>query len=273
MLRIVTQNIWGKKNRWQERADAIGRNMRDLEVDIICIQESAPDHFEYLRSHSFRRFPHAYYAATDDGSVTPWPQGLAVFSRLAALETGKVDIGREVETRNPWMRVVQFVKVKLPSGHSLAVFNTHLFLSSVQKHTGIKSCLEVMQRAQFADCIHILTGDFNINLDTQPEYLALLAEHRYADMWSAKNGNKTGFTAPYHLDRPLAKRIDGYFTQCERLDRVISVSQVNTEPINDGSLLLSDHIGVMATLELDHSASEWNQSRYESVSEGESAAQ
>ena len=113
MLRIVTQNIWGVNNQWQERANAIGRNMRDLEVDIICIQESAPDHFEYLRSRSFRCFPHAYYAESDDGSLTPWPQGLAVFSRLAALETGKVDIGREVETRNPWMRILQYMKVEL----------------------------------------------------------------------------------------------------------------------------------------------------------------
>ena len=40
MFRIVTQNIWGKNSRWQERADAIGRNMDDLEVDIVCIQES-----------------------------------------------------------------------------------------------------------------------------------------------------------------------------------------------------------------------------------------
>ena len=273
MLRIVTQNIWGKNNQWQERANAIGRNMRDLEVDIICIQESAPDHFEYLRSRSFRCFPHAHYAASDDGSLTPWPQGLAVFSRLAALETGKVDIGREVETRNPWMRIVQYMKVKSLSGHSLAVFNTHLFLSTVQKQTGIRSCLEVMQRAQFADHTHILTGDFNINLDTQPEYLAPLVQHQYADMWTAKNGNKTGYTDPYHLDRPLAKRIDGYFTQCDRLDRVNSVSQVNREPINDGSLLLSDHIGVMATLDLDHNASAWNHSKDESVSEGEGAAQ
>ena len=54
MLRIVTQNIWNVNDRWQARADAIGRNMVDLEVDIVCIQESAPDHFEYLRSHSFR---------------------------------------------------------------------------------------------------------------------------------------------------------------------------------------------------------------------------
>ena len=251
MLRIVTQNIWGKNNQWQERANAIGRNMRDLEVDIICIQESAPDHFEYLRSHSFRHFPHAYYAPSDDGSVTPWSQGLAIFSRLAALESGKVDIGRELETRNPWMRIVQYIKVQLPSGQTVAVFNTHLFLSSAQKKTGIKTCLEVMQRDKFAECTHILSGDFNINLDTQPEFLAPLAEHQYADMWTAKNGDTTGYTAPYHLDQPLAKRIDGHFTQSDRLDRVIIVSQVNMEPISDGNLLLSDHIGVMATLDLD----------------------
>ena len=70
-------------------------------------------------------------------------------------------------------------------------------------------------------------------------------------MWTAKNGNETGYTDPYHLNRPLAKRIDGFLTQRERLGSAESVSQVNMEPINDGSLLLSDYIGVMATLELD----------------------
>ncbi|MCY4537703.1 MAG: hypothetical protein OXE52_05665 [Chloroflexi bacterium] len=174
-----------------------------------------------------------------------------MFSRLAALETGKVDIGREVETRNPWMRIVQYMKVELLSGHCLAVFNTRLFLSGVQKHTGVKSCLEVMQGAQCADCAHILSGDFKINLDTQPKRLAPLVQYQYADKWTAKNGNKTGYTDPYRLNRPLAKGIDGFLTQRERLGRAKSVSQVNMEPINDGSLLLSDHIGVMAPLELE----------------------
>ena len=102
-----------------------------------------------------------------------------------------------------------------------------------------------------ADCAHILAGDFNINLDTQPEHLAPLAEHRYADLWIARNGSETGYTAPFHLDRPLTERIDGHFTQRDCLDRVVGVSLVNTEPINDGSLLLSDHIGVMAIMDLD----------------------
>ena len=108
-----------------------------------------------------------------------------------------------------------------------------------------------MRRAQFAGHQHILAGDFNINLDRQPQYLAPLAEHRYADLWTAINGSETGYTAPFDLVEPLAKRIDGFFTQRDKLDRVVSVSLVNSEPVNDGSLLLSDHIGVMATLDLD----------------------
>ncbi|MCY3779977.1 MAG: hypothetical protein OXG78_06690, partial [Chloroflexi bacterium] len=59
-----------------------------------------------------------------------------------------------------------------------------------------------------------------------------------------------GYTAPLDHDEQLVKRIDGLFTQRDRLDPVVSVSLVNSEPINDGSLLLSDHIGVMATLDL-----------------------
>ncbi|MDD9955626.1 MAG: hypothetical protein OXP68_05345 [Anaerolineaceae bacterium] len=93
-----------------------------------------------------------------------------------------------------------------------------------------------------------MTGDFNINLDTQPEYLTPLAAHRYVDLWAAKNGGETGYTSPWRPDRPLAERIDGHFMQRDSLDRVVSVSQVNTESIVDGSLLLSDHVGVMATI-------------------------
>ncbi|MDE2775581.1 MAG: hypothetical protein OXI77_06545 [Chloroflexota bacterium] len=251
MLRIVTQNIWNKNDHWQERADAIGRNMDELEVDIVCIQESTPDHFEYLESHSFRRFPHAHYAPSDDGSATPYPQGLAMFSGLPALDAGKVDIEREREMRNPWMRILQYVTLETPSGLSLTVFNTHLFISVQQKESGIKSCADFMRRAQYDGNQHILAGDFNINLDTQPEYLAPLAEHRYADLWTVIDGSETGYTAPFDLDQPLAERIDGFFTQRDHLDRVVSVSLVNSEPVNDGSLLLSDHIGVMATLDLD----------------------
>lgn len=251
MLRIVTQNIWNKNDHWQERADAIGRNMVDLEVDIVCIQESTPDHFEYLKSRSFSRFSHANYAPSDDGTVSPRPQGLAMFSRLPTLETGQVDIGREREMSNPWMRNLQYMTLETPTGYSLTVFNTHLFISGGQKESGIRSCVDFMRRPQFAGCQHILAADFNINLDTQPEYLASLTEHRYADLWTAKNGNETGYTAPLDLDEPLAERIDGFFTQRDRLDRVVCVSLVNTEPINDGSLLLSDHIGVMAKVNLD----------------------
>ena len=251
MLRIVTQNIWNVNDHWQERANAIGRNMVDLDVDIVCIQESTPNHFEYLKSHSFSRFPHAYYAPSDDGTVAPRPQGLAIFSRLPALETGQVDIGREREMSNPWMRNLQYMTLETPSGYSLAVFNTHLFLSDGQKESGIRSCVDFMRRAQFASHQHILAGDFNIILDTQPEYLASLAEHRYADLWTAKNGSETGYTAPLDLNQPIVVRIDGFFTQRDRLDRVVDVSLVNAEPINDGRLLLSDHIGVMAIMNLD----------------------
>ena len=254
MLRIVTQNIWGQNNHWRERADAIGQNMRDLAVDIICIQESAPEHFEYLESHSFRRFPHSAYASSDDGAFTPYPQGLAIFSRLALLEIGKVEIGREVETKNPWMRIVQYVKVELEYGRNLAVFNTHLFLSDAQKRYGIKTCVDVMRQPRFADCAQILGGDFNINLDTQPDYLMPLTRRQYIDLWAAKNREKTGYTSPLHLERPLAKRIDGHFLPGDMYDKVTSVSLVNTKPINKGRLLLSDHIGVMTTLDVQHNS-------------------
>ena len=93
MLRIVTQNIWGKNDHWQQRADAIGENLQAQDVDVLCIQETSPDHFAYVRQNSFAHLPYAYYAPSDDGSLTPGQQGLAVFSRYEALDSGQQDLG------------------------------------------------------------------------------------------------------------------------------------------------------------------------------------
>ena len=251
LLRVVTQNIWGKNNQWQERADAIGQNMHDMAVDVVCIQESLPDHFEYLERHSFSHYKYAYYAPSDDGSVAPSIAGLAIFSRVPAVISGQADLGREGQARNPWMRIVQYVTLELPTGQHVSIFNTHLFLSDDQKRKGIQGCVDVMQEAQFADSMRILTGDFNINLDTQRELFTPLTDQQFVDVWHAKNGYDTGYTDPHAFGRPLAKRIDGFFAQRDMLDSIISISRVNAEPVNNGNLLLSDHIGVMATFDWD----------------------
>ena len=112
---------------------------------------------------------------------------------------------------------------------------------------GIQGCVDVMKKPQFADSARILTGDFNINLDTQHELLTPLADQQFVDVWRAKNGNRLGYTDPYAFNKTLAKRIDGFFVQRDKLDSVIGISLVNKEPVNSGNLLLSDHIGVMAT--------------------------
>ena len=103
---------------------------------------------------------------------------------------------------------------------------------------------------QFADSARILTGDFNINLDTHHELLTPVAEQQFVDLWRAKNGDRLGYTDPYAFNKTLAKRIDGFFVQRDKLGSVIGISLVNKEPVNSGNLLLSDHIGVMATFSI-----------------------
>ena len=226
--------------------------MHDLAVDVVCIQESSPDHFEYLKSHSFSRFEYAFYAPSNDGSVAPSPEGLAIFSRVPAAKSGQVDLGREGQHRNPWMRIVQYVTLELPTGQHVAIFNTHLFLSHDQKRKGIQGCMDVMQEPQFVDSARILTGDFNIKLNTERELLTPLTDQQFVDVWRAKNGDDPGYTAQSARDRPIDHRIDGYFMQRSLLDTVIGIYLVNAEPVNNGNLLLSDHIGVMATFDFTH---------------------
>ncbi|NDJ60716.1 MAG: hypothetical protein GYB67_06295 [Chloroflexi bacterium] len=251
MLNIVTQNIWGKNDQWQARADAIGINMRTLEVDVLCIQESSPEHFAYVQRHSFADFPYAHYAPSDDGSITPGQQGLATFSRLPMIAAGKADLGREDHPQiDPWMRIIQYIRIEPTPGHTVTVFNTHLFLNTAQKRAGIDGCVAVMRGPLFADDVQILVGDFNILLDTPDDHLAALSNAGFVDVWRAQHPQAPGLTWPLTFDRPPQRRIDGHFIHADRLEHVAEIALANDQPINEGTLLLSDHVAVLGTYRL-----------------------
>lgn len=251
MLRIVTQNIWGKNNEWQTRADAIGQNMQDLDVDVLCIQESSPDHFDYLKDNSFKHFDYAFYAPSDDGTKTPGQQGLAMFSRLPSLLNGQADLGREDHPNiDPWMRIIHYIQIERENGSKVTIFNTHLFLNSAQKRAGINGCARAMAQPELADTTRILAGDFNIVLDRPGDALIALTEHNFVDIWGAKHADEVGLTWPLYLSRPPERRIDGFFIRQDDLASVQEIKLINDTPINDGQLLLSDHIAVMISIDV-----------------------
>ncbi len=251
MLRIVTQNIWGKNDHWQQRADAIGANLRAQDVDVLCIQETSPDHFEYLRQSSFTHLPYAYYAPSDDGTVTPGQQGLAIFSRHAAQANGQSDLGREDHPQiDPWMRIIQWVRLAMPAGEAVTIFNTHLFLNAAQKQAGIQGCVEVMQQATFSDDTRILTGDFNILLNDPQQQTAPLTALGFRDVWQALHPDDAGYTWPLGVGRTPQRRLDGFFVHMDGLARVQAITHINEQPQSQPSLYLSDHIGVLGTFEI-----------------------
>lgn len=246
MLRIVTQNIWGKNDHWQQRADAIGANLQAQDVDVLCIQETSPDHFAYVRQNSFAHLPYAYYAPSDDGSLTPGQQGLAIFSRYEARDSGQQDLGREDHPHiDPWMRIIQWVRLSLADGKTVAIFNTHLFLNAAQKRAGIQGCADVMQQAHVATDMRILTGDFNILLNTPQQQTAPLTALGFRDVWQALQPDDAGYTWPLGVGRTPDRRLDGFFVHDADLSRVQHIVHVNAQPHPEQTLYLSDHIGVL----------------------------
>lgn len=246
MFKVLTQNIWGMNNNWQVRADLIGQQMDARSVDMICIQESSPDHFAYLKNNSFAAWPYAVYAPSDDGTVTPGTQGLAMFSKHAIVATGQFNLGREDHPEiDPWMRIIHFVQVQIES--LITVFNTHLFLNKAQKKQGIDGCTDFITQLRFASSFRMLVGDFNIHLN-QPErstLLSSLTDAGFSDVWMAVNPDDPGLTWPLDHDRVPIVRLDAHFVESAQLNKVHSIELVNDELLQDGALYLSDHTGVL----------------------------
>lgn len=247
MFKILTQNIWGKNNHWQERANLIGKNMDEQAVDVLCIQETSPDHFEYLKTESFKAWEHAVYAPSDDATLAPGYQGLAMFSRHPIQNAAQYDLGREDHPNiDPWMRIIHAIQITV-GDKVVTVFNTHLFLNQAQKQEGIAGCVRFMQESQFDKSIKILVGDLNIRLNKPEDLLLPLTSAGYIDIWKALQGDEAGLTWPLEHDKPPKVRLDGHFIHNTNSPLVNNITLANDKlsPITNIDLYLSDHIGVM----------------------------
>jgi endonuclease/exonuclease/phosphatase family metal-dependent hydrolase len=266
-LRVLTLNIWNCSGPWEQRREVIRRGLRDLDPDVIGLQE-------VLRPMS------ADSASADTG--VGQVQELAVelgyhVAYGAAFETGGMEFGNAVLSRypvqathvlalpqldSPYPRSLLHAELASPFGQ-IPFFVTHLthrFHEGHVREAQVKAiAAHVKELAPLQQFPAILVGDFNATpASDEIRYLSGLAslgaKSTYFCDTFALMGRGEGITFshhnPYAADlREPDRRIDYVFVRGPNARGLGAplAAQVCFDGAHDG-IFASDHYGVMATL-------------------------
>lgn len=270
-MKIITYNIQNYEGDWNERLHLIADLINNAQPDIICLNEvrglydGTPNEAEQIQGllenglWNLQVTQAAVYA----GDNPPDWEGLAILSRqdLLMVETGSLALKICSDTLN--RRIVQFASFNLDgSGDLFYVFNNHLTTDS-------SSCYgdqlnEVIAFANKFTGSAVLVGDLNQpheenlcgNVPCVPTELNPLLNAGWVDLWMhAYKGVSTekGYTWQIGTGLSPTKRLDYIWARGDAVSQFLSIEDLGGDPVN--GTYLSDHMAVMATLNIDINSS------------------
>lgn len=260
MLRVLTLNCWNLAGPWRERREEIVVWLRQLDADLVCLQEVIDDdHGRNSARWLAERagYPHVAYAGDE---VQPGVRfGNAVLSRWPIDHQASHFLPNEGRPE-PVVRLLLHARTD-----GLDVFCTHL--TSLFPHASLRE----QQVLRIDELIRehadpesplppILAGDFNADADSSEiRFLCGLASIAgrstyFQDAWRVAGGRERGTT--WSNENPFAaaehepeRRIDYVFVGWRRDDgrgRVTACSVVADRPLT--GTWPSDHFGVLADI-------------------------
>jgi endonuclease/exonuclease/phosphatase family metal-dependent hydrolase len=277
-LRVVTLNFWGNEPPLDTRLALAVRQLRELDADVICMQECRP-----LDGKSGRTTAdvfadelgmHAHYAtscAWKDGDYAGLPageEGLAIITRDKPLATRRLELpeARPTETR-------QLLSVQLATGW---VHTTHLHyrlddgVAREKQVLAIDAEIRAIGRDN-TSAPHILCGDFNATPDSDEmrflRGLTTLDNRRthFQDAWLRLHreciqgdGPNEGITwsSENELTRPLRsldidRRIDYIYVTSRKKDGRGTIHDCRvTLTEREAGICASDHYAVVADIQV-----------------------
>ncbi|MFH2010865.1 MAG: endonuclease/exonuclease/phosphatase family protein [bacterium] len=245
-LTLLTYNVLSDPRRAAERAPALLQILREVDADIVALQEAAPWFVKLLRDQPWFR---SRYRTTSIGAANVAPGGLLILSRFP--------ITRSLVARLPGRqgRVVLMADLRI-DGTTVAVGTVHLesFLQDgARRAEQLKLVFPLLQHGADA----ILMGDFNFEEGAVPETAHL--DKAYKDLWTALRRNAPGYTWDNERS-PMAKRNAFPGEPSRRLDRILFRSEtwrphtvriIGFRPVSQAEPVLfpSDHFGVLGVLQ------------------------
>lgn len=262
-LRVVTWNVWWQFGPWKQRAPAILQALRDLDADVICLQEVWGENGTNFAAQlaDDLGYHHVY---TPGANMNDVRMGNAILSRWPILNSE--DIALYDQKNAEEMRVVIHAEIDGPRG-VIPVFCTHLNWQQHHSHIRQRQVTDLMQ---FIDqtCRQnrswkfppVICGDFNA--DPQSEEIRMMTGQTtcpidnlvFHDAWHFGTDRGVGYTwnninpnvaETYEPDR----RIDYIFAgwaQPDGFGHVVECQIVGNQMV-DG-IWPSDHFALLAEL-------------------------
>lgn len=248
-VRIATLNARNTADGWRRRGrrELLLRQLLELEPDVIGLQElrSIPDQAAWIDREVERRTAgrvgYQRYRTYKTGLWGFW-EGIGLLSRLPVAERASLGLGGQY-------RVAQRVKVALPGGGVLEVYNAHLDSKEEAVRTAqARRILEWMEGSP-PSTPQVLLGDLNARPGSTTVEL-LSARLRSAHV--AVHGSEPAKTVPTPLRRGATgpgSVLDFIFVSghLEVHDARLAFDQVDPA---DEHLAASDHYGLVATVAL-----------------------
>jgi endonuclease/exonuclease/phosphatase family metal-dependent hydrolase len=258
-LRVATWNVWWRFGPWEERQPAIAETLRDLDADVIALQEvwdvdDGPGQAEVLADAL--GYEHVFAAGFDAGEAS---FGNAVLSRwqIAASDTRTLPTTPSTDE----FRVALKVEVDGPRGR-FELFTTHLnwrYDESHVRQAQVRALAEFVGESKNRSYPPIVCGDFNAEPDS--DEIRMLTGRAsvpvprlvFVDAWDVA-GHGPGYT--WSNDNPFAardleadRRID-YVLVGWRKERgaghVVGARVAAIDPV--AGVYPSDHYAVVAEL-------------------------
>lgn len=259
-LRVVSYNLQGMRpdSNWQVRMFFILQRLRELDPDIILLQEVCQDMdgdgsdnqartiAEDLGEHFGREY-HWSFCQSHVG----WEQfdeGVGIVSRWPVVEESCQPL-----VNGTFPRRVAWQRIQTPYGEVQA-FSTHLEHMSNQGSVRLQQARQARdfvlgKLATWPESAAILGGDFNTTPGTAPilVFTAAGPDSVFADAWASANPGQPGYTIPAEA---ATSRIDFQFTRHNGQPWVPDSCRVVMTRTYDGTHTLSDHLGVLSVYDL-----------------------
>jgi endonuclease/exonuclease/phosphatase family metal-dependent hydrolase len=267
-VRVVTQNLWGRRGAWDERRAVLVEELRRLEPDLVALPESIKrDQYDqvvdvlgpgYHVAHQSAREPR------DEPDVEPG-QGHSLASRWPLRDVHELDLHLTPRTAG-FACGTLVAEVLAPEPIGTILFGFHN--PSWQLHLAHERELQAVAAAKFVEelddgrNLHVILA---ADLDADPEsssarfWTGRQALHGtsvcYRDAWESVHPSEPGHT--FTPENPIMiggdwpfRRIDYIFVRCGEHEgptlEITACERVFTEPVR--GIWASDHFGVCADL-------------------------
>jgi endonuclease/exonuclease/phosphatase family metal-dependent hydrolase len=267
-LRVVTQNLWGRRGAWADRRSVLSDGLRELQPDLVALSETiANDEYDQVMDVLGPGFHVAHQTEREPGDgvdVEPG-QGFSIASRWPLGEVRELDLHLTPRTEG-FACGTLIVEVLAPEPFGPLLFGYHnpnwqLDLEHERELQAVAAARFIDELVGGRDPHVVLTAD----LDADPETASVRfwsgrqalngTSVCYRDAWESAHPDDPGHT--FTPANPLVvdwdwpfRRIDYIFVRCgehggptleiKRCERIFD------EPV-DG-IWASDHFGVVADL-------------------------